>query len=142
MKNLLFALLAFSLLLLASCSSGNGFNEKVVGEWKLISFTDKGQAIELKDCDNQTVWNFKNTKAESLGDGTEVYELEATTGDGCKWFDFQSKWTMKEGNLFISSSRIGGMGGVSLAGTMEIVSLDDKNMEWAFMNKKLVFEKL
>jgi len=142
MKNFSFTLLAFSLLFLASCSSGGGLNEKVVGKWKLTSFTDKGEDIELKDCDNQTVWNFKNTKAEPMGDETEVYELEATTSEGCKWFDFESKWTMKEGKLFISTSRIGGMGGSSLAGAMELVSLDDNNMEWVFMKKKLVFEKL
>lgn len=95
----------------------------IVGSWKLLSYVDKeGNTLELSACDSNTIWNFTNESAEPLGDGTEVQKLSAVAPNDCKFYGFEAKWTVTgEGTLFISKTKIGGMGGPSNAGLMKIV---------------------
>ena len=122
-------------------SCGGGKKEKIVGEWKLTAFTNDGETVELTECDKKTTWNFTKESAEDLGDGTAVQQLHAIAPEECKYFGFNSKWTVKDGKLFVSTSRIGGMGGFSLAGMMEIVDLTNNKLVLNTMNKEITLEK-
>jgi hypothetical protein len=132
--------LAIAMLFLVSCGE-SGRKDQITGEWKLTQLKVGEDTFELTDCDNQTVWNFTSESAEPLGDGTAVQVLTATAPDDCKWFGFDAKWTVTDGKVFISTSRIGGMGGISIAGTMDILELSDSKMVLQSMDKVLTFEK-
>lgn len=120
MKDIFFFFSAMALVLVIGCSAG-GSSEAFVGSWQLDGYTDRdGNAVELSDCDKKTVWNFTNESAEPLGDGTKVMKIKATAPEDCKFYGFESKWTPKDGQLFISSVRAGGMGGPSNAGMFTI----------------------
>lgn len=134
-----FGLLCF--FFFTSCGGGGNKMNQIQGVWKLTSFTNNSETVDLTDCDKQTTWNFTQEGDEPLGDGTEVKKLTAKAPANCEYYDFDSKWTVKDGKLFISSSRIGGMGGSSLAGLMEIAELTDSRMVLKIMKKELVFEK-
>ena len=140
MKNLLFALFAC---ILFSCSGGGNKEKAITGTWKLVTLenTKDGEAPELKECDKKTIWKFSKDKAEPLGDGTEVMKLKAKAPDGCKWQGFDSKWTVKDGNLYISSTKVGGMGGISNAGMFTIKEINDKKMVLEILRHRYVFEK-
>ena len=146
MKNLVFAIL--SAFILISCSnggsSGGGISEEdVIGKWNLkeVKNTETGEAIELQECDLNTPWEFTDEQLEPLGDGTEVKKVVATAPEGCKWFGFDSKWTVKDGQLFISSSKIGGMGGQSHAGLFDIIELTENKMVLEILRHQYTLEK-
>lgn len=132
--------MAIAMILMVSCG-GDGTKDQIAGEWKLTQLTVGEETFELTECDKQTVWNFTTESAEPLGDGTAVQTLSATAPDECKWFGFDSSWTVIDGQLFISTSRIGGMGGISIAGVMDILELTDTKMVLQSMDKELTFEK-
>ena len=127
--------------MLTSCGAGSDQKSELQGEWKLTALSNDTEVIELSDCDKQTPWNFTNETAEALGDGTEVQKLVAIAPDDCKFFGFDASWTIVDGQLFISTSRIGGMGGVSLAGLMQIKSLEPNKMVLTSMKNELTFER-
>ncbi len=131
---------ATATLLLMACGSGID-QSKIAGEWKLTKFSKDGNKVELKACDKQTTWNFTTEAAKPLGDGTETKKIKAEAPDKCKYFGFDSKWTTTDGQLFISSTRIGGMGGFSLAGRMDIIELKDQKMVLKLNKFKLTLEK-
>jgi hypothetical protein len=139
MKKLKLGLLALTSLLIVSC--GGVSNDQIAGEWKLTGFSDNGENVELSDCDKQTTWNFTTEAAETLGDGTAVQVLKGQSPDNCEYYSFDSKWTVRDGGLFVSTSRIGGMGGFSLAGLMEIVELTDNKLVLKSMKKEITLEK-
>jgi hypothetical protein len=140
MKTIKFGLFALTAALFVACGGG-GEKEKIAGEWNLTGFSDDGKKVELTDCDQQTIWNFTTESAEALGDGTAVHKLNAKAPEECKFYSFDSKWTVKDGSLFISTSRIGGMGGFSMAGLMDIVELTDNKLVLKSMKKELTLEK-
>lgn len=140
MKKLKLGVLVMTSLLFVACGGGVK-QDKIVGEWKLAGLTNNGEKVELTDCDKQTTWNFTEVSAESLADGTKVQILIGSAPDDCKFYSFDSKWTVKDGKLFVSTSRIGGMGGLSLAGMMNIVELTDKNLVIETMGKEITLEK-
>lgn len=115
--------------------------ERVIGEWTLSSFIDDGKVVELTECDGKTTWNFTTEPAEALGDGTAVQKLNATAPDECEYYSFDAKWTVQNGQLFVSTSRIGGLGGNSLAGLMKIKDLTDTKLVVEIMKKELTFER-
>lgn len=123
-----------------SCG-GSSKKDQIAGEWKLTGFSDNGETVELSDCDNQTTWNFTTEAAEALGDGTETQKLNGVAPDECEFYSFDSKWTISDGKLFVSSCRVGGMGGYSLAGLMDIVELTDKKLVLKSMSKEITLEK-
>lgn len=133
-------ILLFISLLLVSCESGSQ-KEQLIGEWTLVSFSDNSEEVELTDCDKKTTWVFMTESAGTLGDGTEVKKLTAKAPESCEYYGFDSKWTVKDNQLFISTSRIGGMGGNSLAGLMEIKELTNEKMVLETMKKELTFKK-
>lgn len=139
MKVLKLGVIALTTTLFVAC--GGGKKEKIVGKWKLTSFTNDGETVELTDCDKKTTWNFTTESAEALGDGTAVQKLNGVAPDDCKYYGFDSKWTVKDGKLFVSTSQIGGMGGSSMAGMMDIQELTDKKMVLKFMKKEITLEK-
>lgn len=120
---------------------GNDQKGKIEGIWKLTGFSNNGEKVELSECDKQTTWDFTSDKAEPLGDGTEVQHLKGTAPEDCKFYSFDSKWTVTNGKLFVSTSRIGGLGGSSLAGMMEIVELTDNKLVLRIMKKEITLEK-
>lgn len=134
-----FGLLCF--FFFTSCGGGGNKMNQIQGVWKLISLTNNSETVDLSDCDKQTTWNFTLEDDEALGDGTEVKKVIAKAPDNCKYYGFDAKWTVKDGKLFISSSRIGGMGGISLAGLMEVTELTDSRMVLKIMKNELTFEK-
>jgi hypothetical protein len=140
MKNVKIGIVFLVTLFLAACGGGNQKNQ-ITGEWTLSAYTNDGETIELTDCDKQTKWNFTTEAAEALGDGTEVQKLSATAPDNCEYYGFDAKWTVKDGKLFVSTSRIGGMGGSSLAGLMEILELSANKMVVKTMKRELTFTK-
>jgi len=136
-------IIAFVLLttvLMISCGNDSQHNQ-VTGEWTLSSFSNDGEVVELTECDEKTTWNFTLESAEALGDGTEVQKLKAVAPENCQYYGFDAKWTIKDGKLFISTSRIGGMGGSSLAGLMEIKELTKNKMVVKTMKKELTFNR-
>lgn len=140
MKKLTIGFVILTVILMTSCDN-NSQKDKITGEWTLSSFSNKEEAIELSDCDKNTTWNFTNESAESLDDGTEVNKLNAVAPENCKYYGFDAKWTEIDGKLFISSSRIGGMGGNSFAGLMEIKEISKDIMVIETMKKKLTFKR-
>lgn len=140
MKNLTIVLLSITSFVITSCSN-NAKDRKINGKWVLSSFKSDSEVVNLSDCDKQTIWNFTTTVEEPLGDGTEVQKLEATAPEDCQFYGFDSKWTVKDEKLFISSSRIGGMGGNSLAGLMTIKELTENKMILEIFRKELIFER-
>lgn len=143
MKNLLYAFFVLALGLTA-CGGGGGNADaikNIAGEWKLTEFTGKDGEVKTTECDKKTVWNFTQEKAEPLGDGTEVMKVKATAPDDCKWYGFDSKWTIKDGQLFISSTKVGGMGGNSNAGLFKIVEQSPNSLVLEIMGNKYKFSK-
>ncbi len=121
--------------------SSNSQKDQVAGEWTLSSFSSDGEAIELTDCDQKTIWNFTTEETDPLGDGTETQKLNAVAPDDCEFYSFDAKWTVHDGQLFVSTSRIGGLGGNSLAGLMKIKELSDNLMVVEIMKKELIFKR-
>jgi hypothetical protein len=140
MKHLSIVFFVFAIILFTSCNNDNKKNQ-ISGEWTLSSYNINGEKVELTDCDEKTTWNFTLESAESLGDGTNVHKLNAKAPDNCKYYGFDAPWTIKDGKLFISSSRIGGMGGSSLAGLMDIIEISESKMMLAMMKKELIFTR-
>jgi hypothetical protein len=144
MKNIVFLALA---IIFFSCSNntekGAWSEEDIAGIWKLekVIKTETNEEVKLTDCDLQTEWNFTNEEAEALGDGTEVKKIVATAPDDCKWYGFDSKWTVKDENLFISSTRIGGIGGLSFAGLFKIVEITEAKMVVEILKHQYTFVK-
>jgi len=143
MKNAIFILGLFVSASLISCGGGNSSStHDVEGVWTLSNLEKEGEGtVELTECDDQTKWNFTKEKAEALSDGTEVMQLKAVAPDGCKFFGFDSKWTEKDGKLFISSVRVGGMGGVSNAGMFEVVESTPNKLVLKIMKNKYTLTK-
>jgi hypothetical protein len=140
MKTIRLGVFTLVIAIISSCSGGVD-KDKVVGKWKLVGFSNNGEKIELTDCDNQTIWNFTMDPAEALNDRTQVQKLYGKAPEECKYYSFDAKWTTKDEKLFVSTSRIGGMGGVSLAGMMEIVELTENKLVLNSMNKEIVLER-
>lgn len=115
--------------------------DKVAGTWTLSSFVDDGKVVELTECDEKTTWNFTTESAETLSDGTAVQKLNAVAPEECEYYSFDAKWTVQNGQLFVSTSRIGGLGGNSLAGLMKIKELTDNKLVVEIMKKELTFKR-
>jgi hypothetical protein len=116
--------------------------EDILGDWILVDFNRTGSSFSLKDCDKKTVWHFTNEEAKPLGDGTEMNKLIAEKGEGCKqWFGFKSSWVIHNGKLFISSSSIGGVGGVSQAGVFDSVQMNGDEMILKAQKSTYTFKK-
>lgn len=115
--------------------------DKVAGTWTLSSFVDDGKVVELTECDEKTTWNFTTESAETLGDGTAVQKLNAVAPEECEYYSFDAKWTVQNGQLFVSTSRIGGLGGNLLAGLMKIKELTDNKLVVEIMKKELTFKR-
>jgi len=139
MRKLKFGILAMTTVLFVAC--GGVKQDKIAGEWKLTGLTNDGEKVELTDCDKQTTWKFTEVSAESLADGTKVQKLIGAAPDDCKFYSFDSKWTVKDGKLFVSTSRVGGMGGLSMAGMMDIVELTNNKLVLNSMGKEITLEK-
>lgn len=144
MKSITYTLSLMVLMeLMTACGSGSNNHDALLGSWTLVGLESEGEreAPELTNCDQQTKWEFTSEPDEPLGDGTEVMKLKATAPDGCKFFGFESKWTMKDGQVFISTSRIGGMGGLSNAGMFDIVELSAHKLVLKTLGYQYTFEK-
>jgi hypothetical protein len=140
MKHLQIGLFLLTAFLLTSCSGGSQIDQ-IAGKWTLASFTNGAETVELTECDQQTSWDFTTEPAEALGDGTPVQKLSAKSPDNCEFYSFESKWTVDKGKLFISTLRIGGIGGNSLAGLLEIEELSDSKMVVSMRKRKLTFTR-
>ncbi|MFN2396742.1 MAG: hypothetical protein ABR597_13760 [Bacteroidales bacterium] len=109
-------------------SAGGHSVDDVAGEWKFVNFESDGSNEKFTECDARTVWYFTKEKGENLTDGTEVMKMEAVAPEDCKWFGFEANWTMLPDGIFISTVRVGGLGGFSNAGTFSIEQLDDERL--------------
>lgn len=129
-------------LILASCGTKESDSKtNIEGQWHLVSFTNDAEEIELTECDKSTIWNFTSENGEPMGDGTPVKILTATAPEDCEYYGFEAKWTIVDKQLFISTSRIGGMGGSSLAGLMNIETMDAQSLSISMGKRKLEFKK-
>ena len=116
--------------------------ETIAGTWELVNYSsEKKPEAGLTECDKATPWNFTTEAAEPLSDGTEVNKLVAVAPDSCEWYGFETKWTIANGKLFMASTKIGGMGGLSLAGSITIDSFDGKTMVLTSFGNKLEFSR-
>jgi len=122
------------------CGQGADQAKQISGEWKLVDFSSEKSDFKLTECDSQTSWDFTNEAAEDVN-GKEAYKLNVTAPAECKFYDFEAKWTVMDEGLFISSSRIGGMGGVSNAGLFKIEKLDNKQMTLNVMGNTYQLQK-
>lgn len=116
----------------------------ILGEWTLGSVvgTESGEAVELNACDSSTKWNFTETDAGTLGDGTAVKQIIAKAPESCKFYGFDSKWTMTEdGKLFISSTKVGGIGGPSNAGLFDIEELTNDKLVLKILRNRYTFSR-
>jgi len=132
-------ILPFTFFLFA-CGGGNS-GQDISGTWSLTGFSKDGNPVELTDCDLKTKWIFTDEAADPLGDGTEVSVLKAEAPSDCEYYGFDAKWTVKDGQVFVSTSRIGGMGGSSLAGMMKIVESGPNRLVLETMGKQITLEK-
>jgi hypothetical protein len=136
------ALFALPLMWLTACGDGTASGLSPVGEWRFTGYSENGVSDKFKDCDARTVWHFSDEAAPPLGDGTKVKKMKATAPDDCMHFGFEASWTMMpEGKLFISTTRIGGVGGSSKAGRFEVVELTDNRMVLALFGSEYVLER-
>lgn len=131
-----------------SSSSNSPQQEEVVenqgpnieGKWMIIHYLKKdGSKMELQACDSAVVWDFTTEDAEVLSDGTQTKKLIASAPESCKFYDFEAKWTMYGGDLFISTTRFGGIGGVSHAGLFKIKNFRDIKFEIESGGNTMVF---
>lgn len=100
-----------------------------LGKYTLVGWEKDGED-KTTDCDKQTEWHFTEEKAEPLGDGTEVYKLLASAPEECEWYGFEAKYTvMEDGQLFISTTKVGGLGGNSNAGLFEVVESNENTLK-------------
>jgi hypothetical protein len=141
MKRLKLVALGLVVGVFSACTGTQEESNPIKGEWKLVSFTEDGSTVELTDCDAQTVWDFTDQDGEPLSDGTKVQILTATAPEECKFYGFDAKWTVVDGQLFISTSRIGGMGGNSFAGLLKIVELNENRLTLEMKTRSLIFER-
>lgn len=123
-------------------SASKHSSKDLVGKWKLVSFINRKGEPAMQECDYKTEWNFSEDKAEALSDGTQVMVLNVTAPTECKWFDFKAKWNVVNGQLFISTTKVGGMGGTSNAGLFKIIQLEGKRMKLEILKSVYDFEKL
>lgn len=108
---------------------GSTENVSIVGKWKLTKVEgDRVEEGTIDECDFNTIWNFTDKPAEPLSDGTEVFTLIATPTEDCKFRDFEAKWTELEKSVFMSTSRVGGVGGLSHAGLFEVIEKDTDHL--------------
>lgn len=140
MKTFIISSLTALSVFMMGCSS-NDLSKQIAGDWTLTSYVNDSEEVELTECDAKTKWSFTNEGTEPLADGTQVMKLVATAPDNCEYFGFEASWTVVDGQLFISTSRIGGMGGSSLAGLMEVVEITPNKMVVTMMKKKLTFTR-
>lgn len=140
----LMLLLALPLLFLSACgdSASQHTGPSPVGEWRFKGYSENGASDKFKDCDARTVWHFSDEVATPLGDGTAVKKLKVSAPEDCMHYGFDASWTMlPDGQLFISSTRIGGVGGSSKAGRFEVAELTDSRMVLKLMGSEYVLER-
>jgi hypothetical protein len=116
----------------------------ILGEWTLGSVvgTESSEAVELNACDSSTKWNFTEEDAGTLGDGTAVKKIIAKAPESCKFYGFDSKWTMTEdGKLFISSTKVGGIGGPSNAGLFDVEELTNDKLVLKILRNRYTFSR-
>jgi hypothetical protein len=115
---------------------------KIEGAWRLKAFDGNDNKNIFKNCDANTIWNFTNEADSPLGDGTSTQKLIATAPSDCNFFGFESSWTLiPTSDLFIKSTRIGGIGGVSLAGTFKILEHTETSLILKSFNNIITLEK-
>lgn len=118
------------------------YESEMGGPWRLISCT-KGKESVMVDCDKSAVWTFTEEQSEPLADGTEVFRLVVSSlvGD-CDDSVFEAKWRdMRDGKVFISKAKVGGFGGLSMSGMMEVMELGADRMELMVQDVYFVFER-
>jgi hypothetical protein len=140
MKKIYVSLMIAATALITSCSAPEE-QSLIVGDWTLTEMTNKEGMVELTDCDSRTTWNFTTEAQEPLGDGTAVQLLVAKGPEDCEYYGFEAKWAEVNGQLFVSTSRIGGMGGSSIAGLMTIEELSANKLVVSSMGKQLTFQR-
>ena len=145
MKQIFFILTLVAFL--GACSGGDSKDggkeyttKDFAGTWKIVDA--QGDRVKpLTDCDNQTEWNFTEEEVEPLQDGTRVMQLSVTAPSSCEFYDFEAKWTVNGGKLFMSTTRTGGVGGNSFAGLFEIKEKTDKKFTVEIKGRTMTFEK-
>jgi hypothetical protein len=114
----------------------------IVGQWKLENIEgDKVKEGTIEECDKNTIWNFTEEAADPLGDGTEVFVLKTTADADCEFRDFQAKWTQLSGQVFISTSKVGGVGGLSNAGLFDILEHSSEKMVLTILGTTYHFKR-
>lgn len=113
------------------------------GTWKLVDYQGKeGEDFTLTACDSATTWEFTDKEEEPLGDGTEVSKLIVTAPDDCKFYGFEAKWTsLNNGQFFISTSKIGGIGGPSSAGLFSIEKHTSNDLVLKSLGRTYIFSR-
>ncbi len=116
--------------------------ESIQGNWILLDFVREGSDFELKECDKQTVWQFRVEKAKPMVDGTVMYKLVAKNGADCnKGFRFESSWVVHRGKLFITLSTIGGVEAITHAGVFDSVVFEGDKMILTTTKSTYTFQK-
>lgn len=159
MKNInLQSLLIVTILFASSCGSGQKENQEssteeiesqeevaenqneklLLGKWRMVYF----EVPDLKKktfgrCDSLTIWEFTSEENNSIN------KVVSSSASDCKFYDFESKWRFsKYGDLFIESTRIGGMGGTSNAGNFKVIELNETILTLKFFNNVYYFERV
>ena len=142
-KSFLLIIVGFSFL---SCGGGIS-QEQVIGDWMLVTLeiskdSPHDSTFQLPDCDKQSVWHFLNEDDEPLDDGTATKKLVVTGASGCDFRDKESKWTIFGGKLFISSTSVGGIGGISNAGQFNVKEITGNKLVLEMWDCIYTFEKI
>ena len=86
--------------------------------------------------------HFRDEVATPLVDGTALKMLTVTAAEDRMHFGFEASWTMMPGGfLFISTTRIGGVGASSKAGRFKVAELSDSRMVLALLCSAYVLER-
>jgi hypothetical protein len=114
----------------------------LVGQWRFLSFSDNGASDKFTSCDGRTMWHFTEEEVGTLDDGTMAMKLVAVAPDDCAHYGFEASWAMlPDGQLYISTTRMGGVGGSSQAGQFQVAEVAKHRLVLRFFQKEYTFQR-
>ena len=147
----IFAAFVFLLQACSSGGSGSGLSDsQILGKWQITGvavgessmFHKNNKDIGSDECVLKTVWEFTSEEAKALSDGTKTKKMMIVAPEECQHYSTDSTWTIYNGRVFLTSSRIGGVGGISLAGQFKVNKVTATELELFLSDVTISFKKI